>query len=190
MNAADKIFAWLWSILILIFSGIETSQKTIGIVFVLALGLVLTDFITGSSASFVERYRANQDGITLKSRRMRWSFAKLAEYCLVIAITLLIGHSLSALEASIGGDGAGTLLTTLFCVKVEAWIICWIEAVSIVENLRRIFRKSMFLEIIHYMLAVEFVKKIPKLSDFFKERDKKGVCEEFENKNNESDGSE
>lgn len=187
MNAADKIFAWFWSMVILISSGIETTQKTIGVVFVLAFILVCTDFISGVSASIAEKRRARIYGVKMESRKMRWSFAKLAVYCSVLAFTLFVGHALSAVETSVGGDGQGTLLTALFCVKVEAWLICWIESVSIIENLKRVYPKFIFLEFIHYILAAEFVKRIPKLSEFLKEKDKKGVCEDFDNKRKDSE---
>jgi hypothetical protein len=61
--------------------------------------------------------------------------------------------------------------TAVSIVKVEVWMIVYIEGLSIIENLRTIFPRDKFLKFMHYLLSVEFLKFIPIVSKFLKEND-------------------
>jgi hypothetical protein len=56
-------------------------------------------------------------------------------------------------------------------VKVEAWCIVYIEGLSIVENLLAVFPNDRFLMFLHWLLSVEFLKRVPLLGSFLKEKD-------------------
>jgi hypothetical protein len=58
-------------------------------------------------------------------------------------------------------------------LKVAVYSAAWFECVSNLENLLALFPDNRYLRFLHYMLAVEWVKKIPGLSDFLKEEKRK-----------------
>jgi hypothetical protein len=60
---------------------------------------------------------------------------------------------------------------TLSVIKIEVWCIVYIEGLSIVENLQVIFPNDKFFNMIHELLAIEFLKYIPLLSRFLKEKE-------------------
>lgn len=169
MGMIDKILAWFYSLSILMFSGIAPSVGGVVIAIFIAMILVSVDFITGIFAS-----KREGRAIKIRSKRMRWSMAKLLVYSGCIAFTLFIGMCLNAMELSLGADSCEetrVMIFMLYCVRVEAYFICWIEIVSIIENMRRRYPTNLFLKFLHYIVAVEFVKKIPKLENFLKEED-------------------
>lgn len=171
METIERLFAWLYSLMILIFSGASVSVGGAVIAIFIAVILVGIDFVTGVYAS-----KREGRSIKIRSRRMRWSLAKILVYSGCISLTLLIGMLLNGMEIALGAteeQKTGALIFALYCVRVEAYFICWIETVSIIENLRRRFPDNMFLKFLHYIVAVEFVKKIPKLETFLKEKDVK-----------------
>lgn len=179
MGIWDKLLAWFYSLMIILYSGVRLTVDAAMIAIMLALFLVVVDFVTGVTAS-------KHEGATvkIKSKKMRWSFAKLLVYAGAVAFTLVVGVGLHAIEIIMNPEMSttDTLRMTLYCVRVEAYFICWIETVSIIENLRRKFPDIRFLKILHYIVAVEFIKRIPKLEKALKETDTKNICEEFESK--------
>ena len=185
MTGLDRFLAWLYSLFILLVSSLGLTVDAASVACGIALVLVGIDFITGVIASKHEGQK-----IRMRSKRMRWSGAKLAVYTGVIAFTIVIGTGLHSMEVIINPDvlTTDTLEATLYCVRVEAYFFIWIETVSIIENLRRRLPNMEFLKIIHYIVAVEFVKRIPKLSAYLKEKDTKNfVCEDFENPEKEEE---
>lgn len=188
MTGLDRFLAWLYSLFILLISSLGLTVDTATIACGIALLLVLVDFITGVIASKHEGQK-----IKVRSKRMRWSCAKIAVYAGVIAFTIIIGTGLHSIEVTINPEvlQTDTLEATLYCVRVEAYFFIWIETVSIIENLRRRLPNMEFLKIIHYIVAVEFVKRIPKLSAYLKEKDSKNVvCEDFEDPSKDEESEE
>jgi hypothetical protein len=59
----------------------------------------------------------------------------------------------------------------LSVVKVEVWCVVYIEGLSIVENLQAVFVHDRFLRFLHYLLSVEFLKYVPVLNGFLKEKE-------------------
>lgn len=162
----DKTITWIIS-LIMAFTAVFTNNAdAIGFSMLLSLGLVILDFFTGLGASFCE-------GKSIQSKRLRWSFAKTLVYGGVLIFTLAIGvilHLIAEL-ANTEKTNMTTLVTTLTIVKLETYVISYIEVLSNVENLRRIFPNNVFLKYLHWILSVEIIKKIPKYSEFLKERE-------------------
>lgn len=162
----DKTITWIIS-LIMAFTAVFTNNAdAIGFSMLLSLGLVILDFFTGLGASFCE-------GKSIQSKRLRWSFAKTLVYGGVLIFTLAIGvilHLIAEL-ANTEKTSITTLITTLTIVKLETYVISYIEVLSNVENLRRIFPNNVFLKYLHWILSVEIIKKIPKYSEFLKERE-------------------
>lgn len=162
----DKTITWIIS-LIMAFTAVFTNNAdAIGFSMLLSLGLVILDFFTGLGASFCE-------GKSIQSKRLRWSFAKTLVYGGVLIFTLAIGvilHLIAEL-ANTEKTSMTTLVTTLTIVKLETYVISYIEVLSNVENLRRIFPNNVFLKYLHWILSVEIIKKIPKYSEFLKERE-------------------
>jgi hypothetical protein len=64
--------------------------------------------------------------------------------------------------------------TGLSVVKIEVWCIVYIEGLSIVENLLVLFPHDRFLKFVHWLLSVEFLKYVPLLNSFLKEKDDGG----------------
>lgn len=125
------------------------THNLIGI-FLLFFVLFLSDFITGIIASF-------KKGHSFSSSRARWSFAKTFCYLGTFSIIIFIGICVNQLEFFIG------------VLKVTVYAAIWFEGVSNIENLLVFWPQNRFLKFIHYLLAVEWVKKIPGLADFLKE---------------------
>lgn len=125
----------------------------IGII-LLFLILFVADFITGCLASFMT-------GSKIESYRLRWSFVKTFCYFGTFVFTVFVGVCVNKLSFFIG------------IVKLEVYVALWIEAVSITENLIKIFPKVIFLEYIHFMISTEWVKKISGLTNFLKEKGEK-----------------
>jgi hypothetical protein len=59
----------------------------------------------------------------------------------------------------------------LAVAKIEVWCIVYIEGLSIIENLLELFPGDKFLKFLHYLLSVEFLKYVPVLSNFLKEKE-------------------
>jgi len=125
------------------------TQNLIGI-FILFFVFFLSDFITGLIASF-------KKGHSFYSSRARWAFAKSLCYLGSFAIIILIGVAIDELSFFIG------------VLKITVFAAIWFESVSNIENLLVLFPQNRFLKFVHYLLAVEWVKKIPGLADFLKE---------------------
>ena len=91
----------------------------IGIV-ILFLILFIADFVTGCVASFLT-------GNKIESYRLRWSFVKTFCYFGTFVFTVISGLCLNKLPFFIN------------IMKLEVYVALWIEAVSITENLIKIF---------------------------------------------------
>lgn len=162
----DKTVTWVAS-LIMAFTAVFTNNAdAVGFGILLSLGLVVLDFFTGLGASFCE-------GKSIESKRLRWSFAKTLVYAGALVFTLAIGVILHLMEdlANMEEVSMTTLVVTLTIVKMETYVISYIEVLSNIENLRRIFPNNVFLKYLHWILSVEIIKKIPKYSEFLKERE-------------------
>lgn len=125
----------------------------IGIV-VLFLVVFMLDFLTGCVASFLTGHR-------IRSYRLRWSFVKTTCYFGAFAFTVLTGICTNNLDMFMN------------IVKLEVYVALWVEAVSITENLMKIFPEVLFLEYLHFMISSEWVKKISGLANFLKEKGEK-----------------
>ncbi|MDR0667632.1 MAG: phage holin family protein [Prevotellaceae bacterium] len=121
----------------------------------LVLALFVVDFITG-----ILKSRKVYGRWTLHSKRLRWSFVKMFVYMAVMGLTFYVCEAMGLSDA-----------TSLATVKIEVWGLVYIEGLSIVENLQTLWPDDKFLQFLHYLLSVEFLKWIPALSRFFKEKE-------------------
>jgi phage-related holin len=122
-------------------------------VLTLVMVLFVLDFITGIAKSV-------RLGEAIKSAKLKWSLYKLIVYLGTMALTFFICESMGLSKD-----------TCISVVNVEAWFVVYIEGLSIIENLQKI-KDNRFLQFIHYLLAVEFLKKFSILSDFMKQKEK------------------
>jgi phage-related holin len=123
----------------------------------LTILLFVIDFLTGVAKS-VKITKT----FALKSKKLRWSFVKMFVYLAVMALTFAVCEMLGL-----------SVENGISVVKVEAWCIVYIEGLSIVENLIVLFPNDKFLMFLHYLLSVEFLKYVPMLNSFLKEKDEK-----------------
>lgn len=165
---ADRFVTWIASLGLTFTAAFTNNADAVGFALILAGGLVMADYVTGITASLYE-------GKKIVSKRMRWSFAKLVIYVVSVVGTLFTGVLLHLIECLIYPDvtQTGILIFTLTAIKIESYIIAWVETVSNIENVRRIFPKNLFLKYLHWILSVEIVKKIPKFTEFLKEKGNK-----------------
>jgi phage-related holin len=126
----------------------------------LCLIVVILDFCTGYIASICEGEKR------LRSKKMRWTAAKMATYAGTIAMSMIIGSFLTYLDAS-------CRFVTIKAIFFISLFFTWIETVSNFENLQRIFPGSIFVRYILWFLSAEYIKAIPKLERFLKERERK-----------------
>jgi hypothetical protein len=124
---------------------------------ILVASLFVADFVTG-----VLKTIKTTGKLSLKSKKLRWSFVKMFVYLSVMAITFYVCESMQLSTA-----------TGLAAVKVEVWCVVYIEGLSIVENLLMLFPDDKFLKFMHYLLSVEFLKYVPIVSNFLKEKEDK-----------------
>jgi len=120
--------------------------------FVLVIGIFVADFFTGWAKSIVITKK-----IGLLSKKLRWSFVKMVVYLALIAFTFYI---CSAMEVDWKG-----------AVKIEVWWIIYTEGLSIVENLMVVFPHFSLLRFLHYLLAIEFLKVMPMIANYLKEKE-------------------
>lgn len=176
----DKLITYLLGLLVAFAALYSQNVTAVVVACALALSMVVIDFMTGVAASKIA------DGVGIRSKRLRWSFAKMCVYAVVIAATLAVGIFLHIIDDFINHSPyrSDILTFTLLCVKYEAYVVAWIETVSNLENLLRIWPDNKFLKYIHFVVSVDFIKKIPRLADALKEKDNKP--KPSENNNEES----
>ncbi|GBU07954.1 hypothetical protein AwDysgo_12850 [Bacteroidales bacterium] len=151
----DKILPIVYSWLIYIIGAVLAySHELLGIA-VLFIFFFISDFITGFLASM-------KQGKGFQSSKARWGFAKAFCYLGTFAVIVLLGLSLKKVD------------TFMSILNVAVWSATWFECVSNLENILILFPENRFLKFMHYILAVEWVNKIPGLSDFLKEEKTKG----------------
>jgi phage-related holin len=142
MNDILKWFLFVGGSIIAYFEPLDA-------VMILVTTLFVLDFITGIAKSV-------RIGDAIKSSKLKWSFYKLIVYLGTMTLTFFICESMKLSQE-----------TSVSVVNVEAWFVVYIEGLSIIENLQKI-KDSRYLQFIHYLLAVEFLKKFSILSDFMK----------------------
>jgi phage-related holin len=163
----NNFIAWISALTLIITAAFKLTVDAAAISCLLVAILVAVDFFTGIIASIIE-------GNRLTSRKLRWSIVKLTVYATSIMFTTMLGALLHALECSTGNiDGIVTISVILYIVKIEAWAICWIEIVSILENSKRIRPDNIYIQFMLWLVSVEFINKIPKFADFLKQKDSK-----------------
>lgn len=74
---------------------------------------------------------------------------------------------------------------TLTFLIAQLIFIAWIEAISIVENLRLVYPDDKFLKGLHYVFLVDFGKLIPHFSKFLKEEKSKELDKTINTDDNE-----
>ena len=148
MKAFGKYIVFIAGCLSVYFEPVKFLLLLVTILFIL-------DFITG-----VLKSRKVNKTWTLKSKKLRWSFVKMLVYMGVMALTFAVCEMMS-LSVDIA----------LSVVKIEVWCIVYVEGLSIIENLLVLFPGDKFLKFLHYLLSVEFLKYIPALSNFLKEKE-------------------
>jgi phage-related holin len=148
MNAVVKYLVFLAG-------AIAAYFEPINALLMLVCALFVLDFATG-----VIKSRKVNNTWQLKSKKLRWSFVKMLVYMSVMAITFYVCEAMRLSDD-----------TAVSIVKVEVWMIVYIEGLSIIENLRTIFPNDKFLKFMHYLLSVEFLKYVPIVSNFLKEKE-------------------
>lgn len=145
----NDILKWI----LFIGGSIAAYFEPLNAVMILVTTLFVLDFITGIAKSV-------RLGNPVKSSKLKWSLYKLLVYLGTMALTFFICESMGL-----------SSVTGVSVVNVEAWFVVYIEGLSIIENLQQI-KDNRFLQFIHYLLAVEFLKKFSILSDFMKSKEK------------------
>lgn len=145
----------IWKHLLFAAGCLAAYFEPLGFLLRLVAVLFAVDFVSGfvKSRKICGRW-------TFRSGKLRWSFVKMFVYMAVMALTFYVCEAMQLARD-----------TALSVVKIEVWCVVYIEGLSIVENLRVLFPNDRFLKFIHYLLSVEFLKYIPLLNDFLKEKD-------------------
>jgi hypothetical protein len=128
-------------------------QELTGIM-LLFLFFFVPDFFTGFFASL-------KQGKGFRSSKARWSFVKSLCYFGTFATITFMGVALNETDMFMNA------------LKVAVYSAVWFECVGNLENLLILFPENRHLRFLHYMLAVEWIKKIPGLSGFLKENRRK-----------------
>ncbi len=145
---AVKVIILRWATFIAGLFAVEVNELLA--IFITFCVLVVTDTATGIWASMVEGY-------TVESYKARWTFSKLLSYFGTFALTAMIGVCIDQQEAF------------TYVLKAEIMIGLWVEALSVSENMERIFPENPLWKWIHSILDADIVKKFIGLTGFFKE---------------------
>jgi hypothetical protein len=145
----------IWKYILFVAGCLAAYFEPLGFLLRLVAALFFADFVSG----FVKS-RKHCGRWMFRSKKLRWSFVKMFVYMCVMALTFYVCEAMQP-ERDTG----------LSAVKIEVWCIVYIEGLSIVENLRVLFPNDKFLQFIHYLLSIEFLKYIPLLNHFLKEKD-------------------
>jgi hypothetical protein len=132
-------------------STIATYFEPILPLLVLVLVLFSFDFVTGV-------WKSLKTGVKIESYKLARSFGKLLCYLLPMTLTFFTCEAMGLSDD-----------TAIAVVKVEVWAAIYVEGLSIVENLRVIYPRNSFLGYLYYLLSVEFLKVVPRLSNYFKQ---------------------
>lgn len=146
----EKIWPVIYSWLIYVGGAIIAYNHELIGIGVLFIFFFVSDFFTGFFASL-------KQGKGFQSSKARWSFAKAFCYFGTFAVIVFLGITLKKMDLFMN------------VLNVAVWSATWFECISNLENLLILFPNNRFLKFMHYILAVEWVKKIPGLSDFLKE---------------------
>jgi phage-related holin len=145
----------IWKHLLFAAGCLAACFEPVGFLLRLVAVLFFVDFLSG-----ILKSRKRCGCWTLRSKRLRWSFVKMFVYMCVMSLTFYVCEAMQLARE-----------TALAAVKIQVWCIVYIEGLSIVENLHILFPNDKFLAFIHYLLSVEFLKYIPVLNNFLKEKD-------------------
>lgn len=163
----QKFIGGIYALLLAFIAVITQNIHSLVLSICLVVFFMVGDFASGIFAS----RRVYKLGI--ESSKLRWSVAKYAVYCFFIIGTLVIGvflHLIECFSEDVDIYTKSSLLTyTLSFIKFQMYFVSWIEAVSIVENLRSVYPQNVYLKGIHYVLVVDIRRLIPHFSSFLKE---------------------
>lgn len=163
----QKVIGGVYALLLAFIAVITQNIHSLVLSICLVVFFMVGDFASGIFAS----KRVHKLGI--ECSKLRWSVAKYAVYCFFIIGTLVIGvflHLIECFSEDVDIYTKSSLLTyTLSFIKFQMYFVSWIEAVSIVENLRLVYPENVYLRGLHYVLVVDFRKLIPHFSSFLKE---------------------
>ena len=120
---------------------------------VLFLLLFVVDFFSGCAASICKKKE-------LRSYKFRWSFVKTFCY----GGTFFFTYAFGILR------GQEEFFEPI--LNVQIYVAAYIECVSILENMMVIFPGNLFFKYLHYMLTVQWIKKISGLKEAIKEHKK------------------
>jgi phosphatidylglycerophosphate synthase len=149
----------IFKYLVFLITSAATYFQPVGGLLLLVTLLFMCDFVTG----FIKSVKVSH-AVRIQSKKLRWSAVKMCVYLSIITLTFFV--------CKVMGVGMDTAVSV---VKIEAWCIVYIEGLSIVENLQAILPKDKFLGFLHYLLSIEFLKVVPLLANFLKEKDDEKV---------------
>lgn len=171
----QNILAWIYALCAALMSIFFESLRSLVVSIALVVFFMIGDFFTGIFASKKAKERKKRKQI--ESSKLRWSAAKYAIYVFFVLGTLIAGILIHAIYCFNDGLEITTksyiLNWTLTFLIAQMIFITWIEAISIVENLRLVYPDDKFLKGLHYVLLVDFGKLIPHFSKFLKEEKSK-----------------
>lgn len=171
----QNVLAWIYALSATLMSIFLQSLKSLVVSILLVVFFMVGDFLAGIFASRKAKERKKRKQI--ESSKLRWSAAKYAIYVFAFIGTLVAGiliHTVYCFNEGIEVTSKSYILSwTLSFLMGQMIFITWIEAISIVENLRLVYPDDKFLKGLHYVLLVDFGKLIPHFSKFLKEEKSK-----------------
>jgi len=118
-------------------------------VFVIILAFML-NFFAGLSAGFL----VNNESFDFK--KAFWTLIEMATYLVIVAASFSIGDKMNDRDA---------VLKAIYGVT---YAFIYFYAINILKNLKRMFPESRAISFLHFTLSLEFIKRIPFMTDFLK----------------------
>lgn len=138
------------ALLVVLFSAIASFLSPIWGFIYAALAVFLLNFIIG----YVTDLRVNKANFDLK--KAKECIADAAMFFVAIAAMLFVGNNID------NSSGA------LNAISTTMYVVLYFYSVNVFKNLKQLYPKSKWIAFIYWLIAFEFLKKVPFLEEFFK----------------------
>lgn len=151
----EEILAFIKAVIISFFSAVAAYFLPIGPFIVVIITAFFLNFITGLSSGFI----VHDESFNFK--KALHTLIEVAIYMIIVASAFFIGDKMNDREA---------VLNVIYGVT---YAFIYFYAVNILKNLKRLFPSSRGINFLHFTLSLEFIKRIPFMTDFLKYESKK-----------------
>lgn len=138
-----------------VISSIASYFLPIGQFVIVIIAAFILNFFTG----LVCGYLVSQESFNFK--KAKWALIEMAIYLVIVASGFFIGEKMKDTEAFLKG------------IYGVTYAFIYFYTVNILKNLKQLLPRSQSIRFLYFILSIEFIKKIPFMTDFLKYESKK-----------------